>query len=176
MGNARFSFDVGEVIFMHPYDEIYHKMDELREHAKTSDERTKTDIETLLSEVSQQLATELKDIKSLEQNGQITFELLWSLFHPGCLVRHKVMDGIDEAQISVVGRANETYFDNATRYELVLWGVDYDGEDFTFSEVYRRIDKFKGPKAFTDLEVCPLDKWIESEGRYYTPEHLRQLL
>ena len=163
-GYSRLSFDTAEVSFTSPYEVIYDNTSRLKEYAKTADEKTKTDIDILITEVDMELATKRKDINRLAQNGQVTYELLWTLFYPGCLVCHEVMG---EMQISIVGPGSLGHLDTG-KYDLDLWSIDYDGTDFVYSEINVLIDSFKGPKAFTDLEVYPLEKWTGPESENST--------
>jgi hypothetical protein len=162
-GYSRLSFDTAEVSFSSPYEVIYDNTEKLKEYAMKADEKTKTDIDILLREVGLELATKRKDITRLAQNGQVTYELLWTLFYPGCLVCHEVMG---EMQISIVGPGSLGHLDS--HYDLDLWSIDYDGTDFIYSEINVLIESFKGPKAFTDLEVYPLEKWTGPEGENST--------
>jgi hypothetical protein len=159
-GYSRLSFDTAEVSFTSPYEVIYDNTTKLKEYAMKADEKTKTDVDILIKEVDQELASKRKDITRLARNGQVTYELLWTLFYPGCLVCHDVMG---EMQISIVGPGSLGHLESG-KYDLDLWSIDYDGTDFIYSEINVEIEAFKGPKAFTDLEVYPLEKWTGSEG------------
>ena len=164
-GYSRLSFDTAEVSFSSPYEVIYDNRENLRKYSKNADERTKTDVDILIQEVDLELATKQKDITRLAENGQVTYELLWTLFYPGCPVCHEVMG---EMQVSIVAPGSLGHLDNGDHYDLDLWSIDYDGTDFKYSEINVLIESFKGPKAFTDLEVYPLEKWTGPEGENLT--------
>jgi uncharacterized protein DUF7025 len=157
------SFDTKEVIISPPYEAIYHNRDKLKQHAEEQDDATKTDVQILLEEVEQSQSDSWNDANSLTENGQITFALLWTLFHPGCKVVQKHMG---EVQISVIGQSLSA--STESEYRLVLWSVDYDGKDFNYLQKQVSIKAFKGSKAITDLEVYPLKFWKGPTGKTYT--------
>lgn len=169
-GFSGVSFDTKVVALPWPYELIYHKEKKLREIAKEKDEATKLDIEILLREVEQRQATERKDAERLAQSGQVTYDLLWTLFHLGLEVVQKNIMGTQ--QVSIIAPLHTTPASyHADQYWLDLWNVEYNGNEFTYLESTISIKKFKETKAITDLEVFPLNRWKISEGE--CTEHQR---
>jgi hypothetical protein len=152
------SFETEEVVISPPYEVIYHNRKILAQYGREADEATKTDIEILLRELGMAQATLRRDVEKLAKNGQITFELLWTLFYPGCRVCNKHMG---EEQLSVVAPFS---YPSEKDYPLVLWSIDYDGSRFQYLEQKVSIKNFKGSKSITDLEVYPLDNWVCQDG------------
>jgi hypothetical protein len=164
------SFDTKEVVISSPFADIYHNTDNLKKYAEEkADEETKADIMLLLQEVEKVQETERKDAETLAKDGKITFDLLWTLFHPGCTVVQKTFLGQEHVQIvapydSPIPNTRWNARDSDPRYYLDLWSVDFDGEDFRFMENNVSIKSFKGQKDILDLEVYPLNKWKPRDG------------
>jgi hypothetical protein len=164
-GCSSFPFDTEVVAMPWPYELIYHKESRLLECAKEADEVTKGDIEILIEEVTQQQSTERKDAERLAKDGQITFDLLWTLFYPGDLVVQKNIMG--KEQVCVI--ATHGLNNKLVGYDIDLWSVDYDGTNFICLERCVTIKQFKGAKAITDLEIFPLKKWASPDGKRLLP-------
>jgi hypothetical protein len=153
------SFDTEEVAVSAPYEIIYHNRIPLEKYAETADEITKVDINILLKEVEQVQSTERRDAETLAKSGQITFELLWTLFFPGRKVCQKYLG---EEQVSIIAPAFDA--PSKEKYSLVLWSIDYDGTNFKYLENRVSIRSFKGSKAIADLDVYPLENWKDPDG------------
>lgn len=160
-GNPSMTFDTKVVAMPWPYELIYHKEQRLRDLA-AADSAKKEDIEILLREVEQRQAIERKDAEKLSQNGQVTYDLLWTLFYIGDLVIQK--DIMGKEQVSVIGPHQSSARVDSEQYDLGLCSVDYDGTDFTYLDNDVTIEKFKGAKTITDLEVIPFKKWKGPDG------------
>lgn len=160
------SFDTEEVVIDAPYEVIYHNAKKLEEYADDKEEAIKTDITLLLKEVEQVQASKRKDAETLAQTGHVTYELLWTVFYVGRMVCQKHMN---EEQVSIIAPAYSS--PTAEDHPLVLWSLDYDGTNFTYTEKKVSIKTFKGSKAITDLEVYPLDNW-KSQDDCKTPNDL----
>lgn len=156
------SFDTEEVVIDAPYEVIYHNAKKLQAHAE-EDEAAKKDIGILLKEVEQVQASKRKDAETLAATGQVTFELLWTIFYVGRMVCQK---HIGEVQVSIIAPPYSS--SSSEKYPLVLWSVDYDGTSFTYAEKKVSIKSFKGSKSITDLEVYPLDILEVSDGESAT--------
>jgi len=143
-----------EVVIDAPYEVIYHNAEKLEEYADDKEEAIKTDITLLLKEVEQVQASKRKDAETLAQTGHVTYELLWTVLYVGRMVCQKHMN---EEQVSIIAPAYSS--PTAENHPLVLWSLDYDGTNFTYTEKKVSIKTFKGSKAITDLEVYPLDNW-----------------
>lgn len=165
------SFDTNEVVISPPFADIYHNQQQLKACAKKADEQTKADIELLLAEVEKVQETERKDAETLAKDGKVTFDLLWTLFHPGCLVVQKSFLGQEHVQIvapfdSPIPNSRWGSNDTVPTYYFNLWSVDYDGEDFRVMENDVSIKSFKGQKEILDLDVYPLTRWKSKDGEY----------
>ena len=163
VGNPSVIFDTKVVAMPWPYDLIYHKEQRLRELAE-ADASKREDIEILLREVEQRQATERKDAEELSKNGQVTYDLLWTLFYQGDLVVQK--DIMRKEQASIIGPQLGLISDDSEQYTIDLCSVDYDGTDFTYLDNQVTIEWFKGAKAITDLAVIPFQKWKGLDGEF----------
>ena len=149
------SFDTEEVVIKPPYAVIYHRQQAIKEYAETAGEQTRKDIEILLGAVHQEQATERHDTEILLALGMVTFDLLWTLFYPGCLVVQNAFLSADQVYV-----VNPHIQSAATgSYRLGLWSIDYNGTDFIYVSKEVVISSFPGLKAIVDLEVYPFDIW-----------------
>ncbi len=159
-GYTGIPFDTEKVAFSWPYELIYHGKKELEELEKISErgnEVLKRDIDILLEEVSKQQAAERNDAEKLAQEGQIRYDLLWTLFYPGKWVI--TTDTVREEQVFVIATHGIPSGDTSEGYQLDLWSIDFDGTKFACFESYVTIQPFKGAKAIDRLEAFPLDNW-----------------
>ncbi|KAL1967134.1 hypothetical protein VTN77DRAFT_3425 [Rasamsonia byssochlamydoides] len=156
------SFDTEEVAFDSPYAPLYHSTKQLKEYAEKADtdEATKMDILTLLEELDTMQSKERRDAERLAGNGQIQYDLLWTLFYPRCLVCQMCMDHL---QISMVA-PSALQRDREDKYFLNLWSIDFDGTNYKYVGNRVSFETFKGSKSITDLEVYPLSYWKSLDG------------
>ena len=157
------SFDTAEVAIAAPYAIIYHNTEKLREYGEKHDDVTKADIAILLEEIEKVQETERDDALNLTKDGKITYDLLWTLFYPGCKVCQKSF--VQEEHVLIVS----PFINQGPKedeFALTLWGLDHDGENFKYLESKVTIASFKGTKEIIDLDVYPLDKWRSRDGEY----------
>jgi hypothetical protein len=162
-GHVVVSFDINEVKLKPPYEIIYHNAEALREYSRTNPDcstQTRNDIEILLREVENEPQQRMQrlDARELAANGDVTYDLLWTLYRPGQLVYAPLVIGQDKYdQICLV----QFVYIRGKSMELGLQGFDYDGFRFTYSGYSVAIDTFKGSRAISELEVVPL-KWYKN--------------
>lgn len=161
-GYDQISFETNEVIISEPYECIYHNRHRLAKYAaeSTTDEATRTDVNILLSDLAKEQETAREDAKSLGEKGMTKFELLWSLFYPGCLVFGTPI--LNQPQAFLV---NQVSFD---KNDCSFWAysIDYNGSEFGRLEVQFRIEFFKGTKAIASLSAYPFEWHRDNDGMY----------
>lgn len=158
------SFETNEVIISEPYECIYHNRRQLAKYAaeSTTDEATRTDLNVLLTDLAKEQETAREDAKSLGEKGMTKFELLWTLFFPGCLVFATPILG--QPQVFMV---NQVSFD---KNDCSFWAysMDYNGSEFGRLEVQFHIDHFKGTKSISSLSAYPLEWHRDADGMQFT--------
>ena len=97
----------------------------------------------------------IKETEDLENENQITWPLIWTLFPYGSIVIAKEGDGHEQAyEILTTEYKNEE--DSPLFYDIKCQYIQFDGVQFGFQERYRTIPYFTGKKCITDLDVYPL--------------------
>jgi len=120
----------------------------------------------------EEYSSELKSLDSLLQKGEITYDLLWAIFKPGCylftadnslkepqIMKHvyinKVRDPDDETKTWMSVGTAILHHDG----ELLGWtgGIDVTNVPIT-------IHQFKGSRAISSLDIYPLQHHEDPEG------------
>lgn len=92
---------------------------------------------------------------SLLQHGEITYDLLWALFKPGCPVYTKCF-GTEKPRCVIFDAGKETTVGGITFFKLECRYMDYDGKVFGEAELSSGIVKFQGSKPISTLAAFPL--------------------
>lgn len=154
------SFDTEEVVIKPPFEVIYHRQKAIKKYAENASEQIRKDIDILLGAVNQEQATERHDTEILWAFGKVTFDLLWTLFYPGCLVVQKAFLSADQVYV-----VNPHIYSTANKsYRLGLWSIDHNGTDLVYVSKEVVINYFPGLKSVVDLEVYPFDLWKKLKG------------
>ena len=145
------------LVFKAPFHPFVHRWSKLTELVESTDEGEAADHLKLFRDV---LHGELKDAISAKNdliaNGVITYEFLWTMFEPGCLVY-----STDEGHERVYSLSHSDYTTDRQRgvdyLSLQVLGVDYDGEKFGNNCEYLSDYEFDGTRPITGLQAFPLD-------------------
>lgn len=89
------------------------------------------------------------------QHGQITYDLLWALFKPGCHV-YTTCIGTNEPRCVIFNAGEEVTRNDETWFNLECRFIDYDGVRFGEAGIFLRVPKFRGSKPIATLEAYPL--------------------
>lgn len=153
MADYSVSFDTQVVVIDAPYAPIYHTSKALQAYAeRCGDEAVKEDLNILLRGVKERQGIGVRDAATLASKGEITFALLWTLFHPECKVICKSFPG--ERQIAIV---SAHYFAFRDKFRLGLEYVDWCEAGFHVNSFVKEIAKFKGSRQICSLDVFPLE-------------------
>lgn len=181
-GHVGVSFDTEQVELEPPYSIVFHHTHKLREYGQRNPRlppETLEEIDILLHEVQNepQQRTQRSDAQSLSVNGEITFDLLWTLYYPGQLVSAPVQVGGERHDhiclLTYCSTENSDLSKISVRLDLE--SIDYDGNQFRSIEHTVNIKSFKGPKAISELEVVPLPYYKNSKGLRFS-NYSRKLL
>lgn len=96
------------------------------------------------------------------QHGQITYDLLWALFKPGCHV-YTTCIGTNEPRCVIFNAGEEVTRNDETWFNLECRFIDYDGVRFGKAGILLRVPKFRGSKPIASLEAYPLRHHLSHE-------------
>ncbi|KAK2742480.1 hypothetical protein FQN57_005371 [Myotisia sp. PD_48] len=173
IGYHHISFDTEEVSFDAPYAELYHSREKLKEYAEKAEEDTKRDILILLTELENVQSKQWRDAKQLAENMTTQYDLLWTLFYPGCIV---CCETLDDLQVSVVARVDFVNSDTDISCRVTTWSIDYDGSEWNYVENAVSIPHFKGINPIRRLKIFPFEYWKDYEGNMTLAEMEEKLI
>lgn len=139
-----------------PFKPFVHRWERLTKAIDTQDDETTKEHLLLLHRT---LKEELKEIIAVKHdyiaNGVITYDHLWTIFHPDCNV-YTTQGGRDCALKFSEG----TYIDSPRHgpcFQLTCHQIDWDGERFGYALQRPLVRGFSGTKPITEVEAFPLD-------------------
>ncbi|PQE29410.1 AAA family ATPase protein [Rutstroemia sp. NJR-2017a WRK4] len=151
-----------------------------KEEEKKKDEPNQNlinDIGTALRFIQEDFGGLLQNLDSLLEKGEITFDLLWTIFPPKTLVIATNHGLTHQPQALNLTSASYGKQENGARYYQVCGNIiTHDGEDFGYGSLDINIDQFEGAKSLTALSVFPfkyhqdhenLRKDLIARGRKY---------
>ncbi|KAJ6027953.1 hypothetical protein N7540_003529 [Penicillium herquei] len=146
---------------------LFHFLPELKNAAKALEMSSDGDrlslrhLNLLIGWLKEATVSISRDLSSLLEHGQITYDLLWALFKPGCFVFTKCL-GTEKPRCVIFDAGEETTQEGVTYYKIEARYLDHDGEKFGEAGVVMGIVKFRGSKAIASLDAFPLQ---------YHPKH-----
>ncbi|KAJ5752813.1 ATPase AAA-type core [Penicillium odoratum] len=109
----------------------------------------------LVNHLERAYAPILQRLESMWQHGQITYDLLWALFKPGCHI-YTTCIGTNEPRCVIFDAGEEVTRNDETWFNLECRFIDYDGVIFGEAGIFLRVPKFRGSKYIATLEAYPL--------------------
>lgn len=154
-----------------PFKAVVHNwtklLDEAKPHLDEDDEHNtaREDLKRLMDQVSS--STELKqyfrDLDPSKPSETVSFELLWTIFPPGCLVYSKRVMQKDQVLI-LQNLEEEEVKGNRKRVTLTCWAYDWDGEFFNRVPYDLYIEYFKGTTSINTLDCFPIEHHRDRTG------------
>jgi len=93
----------------------------------------------------------------LIEAGNITFDLLWTLFRSDEIVYTSTYSVLDEPRAFKVDHVTKgSSCVKGTWYEIQGRYIDFDGKAFGLGNITVKIDSFKGPKRLNSLPCYPI--------------------
>ena len=119
----------------------------------------------MLKYLDKDYATTKKTLYPLLEAGNITFDLIWTLFRSDTLVYTSTYSAPDEPRAFKVEYATkESSFMRGTWYDIDGKYLDYDGKSFGLGSMNVDIESFKGPRRINSLPCYPLKYHKDPEG------------
>lgn len=118
-----------------------------------------------MDHVKDYYASTRERIRSLvEENGEITFDLLWALFKPNDVV-YGTCFGTEKPRCIVFDFEEVRKLDDGTEYFHIEGRyLDFDGKDFGEASTALGIVKLRGTKRIDSLEAFPLQYHPNEKG------------
>jgi hypothetical protein len=114
-------------------------------------------LKCLLKFIDKDYAATKKTLYPLLQAGNITFELLWTLFRSDTIIYTSTYSAPDEPRAFKVEYATkECSFLKGTWYEVEGQYLDFDGKNFGLGTMNVEVEAFKGPRRISSLPCYPV--------------------
>jgi hypothetical protein len=154
-------------LMFYSYPGLLSRLASEQQNNEAKDEGLIRDIKAAILVIEEDQRKTLRDLEQLLHQKQITFELLWALFTPNCLVyNHHVWTAQDRVLLSryvAYGRSQKT----GKRYLNITCDIIHDdGESFGFAREDIEIQEFHGARSILDLVIYPLKCREDKEAVY----------
>ena len=143
---------------------LYHYLSDLEEcrNSATLDRSTLEHLDLLLDFIRTAYASTTERLGPLLARHQITYDLLWTLFRPNALAYTKCFGTGQPRCVRYEFGEEKTTKDRVKYFHIKARYLDFDGKVFGETSSEHAIEKFRGAKPITALEVFPL-KYHPSE-------------
>ena len=119
----------------------------------------------MLKYLDKDYASTKKTLYPLLEAGNITFDLIWTLFRSDSILYTSTYSAPDEPRAFKVEYATkESSFMRGTWYDIEGKYLDYDGKSFGLGTMNVEIESFKGPRRINSLPCYPLKYHKDPEG------------
>ena len=149
------------LVFWSPFKPFVHRWAEFKLAMETEkDENTKNHLQLLHKLLQEELKDTIKTLEDYIDNGVTTFDHLWAIFQPKCIVYSRT-GGLPNCQGFNSGDYGK---DRCGKYfQLTLEPIGWNGTAFNRGCEYAKIYEFQGTRPIKDLSACPLHLHPEKE-------------
>lgn len=138
-----------------PYHALFHYrkelQDKLLEYCGTE---AYVHLKLLIDFINEQFNHTIKTYENLLSADKTSFDLLWTLYRPGCTVYSEMRVGPPRAFTLRCSRYGQT--DAGRHFTMVVDYVDFDGEDFGIRQHHLHQWAFDGVAPISELTAHPL--------------------
>lgn len=121
------------------------------------DQQLVNDIGTALRFVDEDYHAEISSLRSMLENNEVTWELLWAVFPPKEAVLAPRYGVMKQEQAFKLSHSRYAERQNGSRYFLVRGSIiRTDGRDFGFGTIDVEIDQYEGARKLSSLDAFPL--------------------
>ncbi|KAG6829012.1 hypothetical protein H0H87_012876, partial [Tephrocybe sp. NHM501043] len=131
------------------------------ENSRVPDQDLIFDLEVMTELIETDYGSIAADADRLISEGRITFDLVWTLFPPGCLV-YRRHPQLDQHQVMRHREAIYTSIKNVPHFSITCDIISNDGNHFGLAIIEDNITAFSGTVRIQDLDFLPL---------MYHPDH-----
>ncbi|CAG8970662.1 hypothetical protein HYALB_00003416 [Hymenoscyphus albidus] len=152
--------DLKRLKFKKPFAPFVHRWEKFQKVMNDeTDVTTKKHLELLWDTLEVELRDTIITQKDLIANGVMTYDYLWTMFEPGCLVFQKSSE--TERVLQVRSAAHNK---SSKEIQLHTRFVEWGGEEFGWMDEDQEIEGFEGTKKITDLSILPLSYHEDAIG------------
>ncbi|KAI1300822.1 P-loop containing nucleoside triphosphate hydrolase protein [Xylaria venustula] len=139
-----------------PFKPFVHRWDRILELRKQQDSEAIKQLELLCNELEQPIATHLSALEGVKKTQTISFESLWLILAPGCLMVSK------ENGDTIVSRLLNAEFVAARESHPAFWllrvsQLNWNGSHFGFEVGAERITEYNDSIFITKLPTYPIE-------------------
>ena len=157
--------------FSSPFEIFVHNWTKLLDVAKpcSGDNHkqgtAKKDLQQLMKQIStsEDLVQYFQDFDPVNKPKTVTFNFLWTIFPPGCLVYSAPVMQKDQVLILQCSETEEPA-NSKKKFSLTCWAYDWNGETFNRVPYDFFIESFSGTKSINTLDHYPLGYHRDSKG------------
>lgn len=160
---------VNTQFFFHCRKQLREKLDE--EKAKASpDAEILESVETALQFIAEDLSDTIADFEVLVDQGEITYDMLWTLFPPNTYIRsfHR---GTEQEFVAYAREFSYQCNMGGSFAKIRCDIVSNDGKSFGISEEYIMIPEFPGTRTILELPGYPLEYHSDQNGLWERAVH-----
>ncbi|KAI1171233.1 P-loop containing nucleoside triphosphate hydrolase protein [Nemania sp. FL0916] len=141
--------------FSAPFKPFVHRRRELDAAFNNErDEKTKQHLSLLKDILSSELHDIITATEDYTKHGVVTYEEIWTIFEPECLVYTTVFQSPVVSQL--ISSSFISHAELGPCFQLKCKGVDWDGHQFGYATTTQFIPAFEGTMPITDLKHYPL--------------------
>ncbi|KAL2857203.1 AAA family ATPase [Aspergillus pseudoustus] len=141
---------------------------QIKEEEKAKDtpnQQLINDIGTALRFVEEDFRDQISSLKSMLEEKEITWELLWAIFPPREVVLAPRFGIMNQEQAFKLTQSDYEERQNGTRCFSVSGTIlTSDGRDFGRAKITVEIDQYEGARKISSLDVYPLSHHAEEEA------------
>ena len=137
---------------------LFHFLSQLesrRDPGLVENDQATQHLDLLIRYLQERFATTLAALPPLLEHGEITFDLLWTLFCPNAIVYTTCIFS-EQPKCLIFDFGDEQMIKKENYYILQCRYIDFNGKVFGEVVANLLIPEFRGTKAITSLEVFPL--------------------
>ena len=141
---------------------LYHHLDKLQLYQSNTNTRPIHDticlkhLDLLVDFIKTTYESTAQRLDSLLKNGEITYDLPWTLFEPNSMVYSACL-GTDKPRCVIFDDSEEGETSNGLKYyKMECRYLDYNGRVFGETSINLAIVKFRGKKRISTLNAFPL--------------------
>lgn len=135
----------------------------LEKHIESGNAELIRDISVALEFVQDHFADTLSDLKSMHSYGEISFNVLWTMFPPNTLAYTRNLIA-DEDRVVRVKNTEISYKPDGSRYLAIdCEYAAFDGSGFGIAQQELEIPDYSGSRPITTLAVYPLSFYADGE-------------
>ncbi|TFK72379.1 P-loop containing nucleoside triphosphate hydrolase protein [Pluteus cervinus] len=142
-------------LFFHSYLDLKARLD-AEQTKDLRDDALILDIAAAIQFTEEDQGENIRNFVRLTAQKEITYDLLWALFKPNCIIYHR-HPLIGQPMLLQVSQTYYAQRENRTRYmALICRIISDDGQDFGYAQEEFELNAFPGARRICELTAYPL--------------------